>query len=297
MVRHARKNFWVAARYLACLGLVLACGFPHVMPSHAEAIAASPVVGFTPPPTASAHSADKAERPHLILVTEENAPANFTDPRTGILSGLATEKVRAVMAVTGFSHEFRMMAWKDAYAMTLANPQACIFLANLTDDRRDLFQWVMPLMDGGWALFGLNRFNKPVRSVADLKGMRIVVQTGSGLEAYLRAAVRGVPDVEIITVDEDNADVALLARGRADLLAGGLWTSPFRARQGEVSIQMVYRLVHAHGGLACNKGMPEATVAQLREALRLLTENGRVAAIEARYSSPGSWGGWLPGRW
>ncbi|MFV3128581.1 substrate-binding periplasmic protein [Niveispirillum sp. KHB5.9] len=232
----------------------------------------------------------KGEGP-LLLITEPNPPVNFQDPLTGQLIGLATDKVRLMMQDTGIPHEFRILPWPDAVATVDSQPNACIFLMNLTEDRRPHYQWVSPLMEGGWALFAPLGFQRKIASPADLSGLRIAVQAGGALEKHLRDITRDVPNVTLVTA-EGAAEIGNIFNGKADLYAGGAWAAPYQARQVDMPVRMVMRLTRSIGALACNRKVPAATVTRLQKALDAAIADGRAAAVERRYSTPGSWGGW-----
>lgn len=239
----------------------------------------------------AAHAETSKGEPRLLLVTEPNPPVNFQDPLTGQLIGLATDKVRLIMQDTGIQHEFRILPWPEALALVDTRPDTCIFLMNLTDERRPQYQWVAPLMEGGWALFAPLGFQRRITGPAELAGLRIAVQAGGALERHLREITRDVPDVTLITA-EGAAEIGNIFNGKADLYAGGAWSAPYQARQVDMPVRMVMRLTRSTGALACNRKVPAATVVRMQKALDAIIADGRAGAVERRYSTPGSWGGW-----
>lgn len=233
----------------------------------------------------------KKAEPTLFLVTEPNPPVNFLDPSNGQLIGLATDKVRLIMQDAGISHDISIMPWPDALAAVDRRPDACIFLMNLTDERRPHYQWVAPLMEGGWALFAPLGFQRRIAGPADLSGLRIAVQAGGALEKHLQEITRDVPDVTLVTA-EGAAEIGNIFNGKADLYAGGAWAAPYQARQIDMPVRMVMRLTRSIGAMACNKKVPADMVARMQKALDTIAADGRAGAVERRYSTPGSWGGW-----
>ncbi|MFV3073116.1 substrate-binding periplasmic protein [Niveispirillum fermenti] len=227
----------------------------------------------------------------LLLLTETNPPANFEDALTGELVGLAADKVRLIMQETGIAHEYRILPWLEAEAVLGRTANACIFLINLTEERKPLYQWVGPLMEGGWALFASLGFQQRITKPEDLAGLRIAVQGGGALEKHLRDMTRDVAGVTLVPM-EGAAEIGALFNGQADLFAGGAWAAPYQARQAEVPVRMVMRLTRSTGAMACNKRLPPATVARMQKALDNIIGDGRASAIERRYSTPGSWGSW-----
>ncbi|WP_165772267.1 substrate-binding periplasmic protein [Niveispirillum lacus] len=265
-MRDQRCNFWFLAAGLAAAGLWLL----------------SPTI---------ANAQSRKGEPTLLLVTEPNPPVNFLDPSSGQLVGLASDKVRLIMQEAEIAHEFSIMPWPEALATVDRRADACIFLMNFTEDRRPHYQWVVPLMEGGWALFAPLGFQRRISDPADLSGLRIAVQAGGAVERHLRDITRNVPDVTLVTA-EGAAEIGNIFNGRADLYAGGAWAAPYQARQINMPVRMVLRLTRSIGALACNKKVPAPMVARMQKALDTITADGRGAAVERRYSLPGSWGGW-----
>lgn len=227
----------------------------------------------------------------LLLLTEVNPPANFLDPLTGQVIGLAADKVRLLMQDAGLPYDMKVLHWTDALSTLDHTPNACIFLMNLTEERRPRYQWVGPLMEGGWALFAPLGFQRRLAGPEDLAGLRIAVQAGGALEGHLRDLIRNVPGVTLVRSDAAS-DIATIFNGQADLFAGGSWSAPFLARQAEMPVRMVMRLTRSVGSLACNRQVPAASIDRMQKALDRIAADGRGAAIEKRYSTPGSWGGW-----
>lgn len=248
------------------------------------------MIGMTCPGPASA-GAVRDTGPPLLLLTEPNPPVNLADPLTGQIIGLAADKVQLIMQEAGVSFETRIMPWLDAQALVDKTPNACLFLVNLTEERQPHYQWVAPLMEGGWALFAPLGFQTRINSPADLAGLRIAVQAGGALEQHLRRITRDVPNVTLVSV-EGAAEIGNIFNGMADLYAGGAWATPYQARQVDKPVRLVMRLTRSIGALACNLKVPHATVARLQKALDMIIADGRSAAVERRYSTPGSWGGW-----
>lgn len=234
---------------------------------------------------------EASRQPRLILATEENPPANFTHERTGQLTGLAVEKMRAIMALTGIPYELRMMPWADAYQLAQTDPRACVFLTNRTADREASFQWVGPLMEGGWALFARPDFARPVERPEDLAGLRVAVQGGGAMEALVREWAAQVPGLQPV-IRAEAGDVRVLRDGEADILAAGLWAAPYYARKLDQPVRMVLRLTRSVGALACHPAMPTPLIAQMQDTLNLLGRDGYLEEIDARYRAPGGWARW-----
>jgi polar amino acid transport system substrate-binding protein len=223
-----------------------------------------------------------AEPARLLLLTEENPPSNFTDPTTGRPTGLAVEKLQLILADTGIAHEFRVLPWQRAFRLAETEPNACIFLINPSEDRRPLFQWVEPLMRGGWALFALADWPGRVDGPADLARYSISVQAGGPVEKLLRQLAEPHGGVRLDS-QPGVANFARLKRGDVDLYASGFYAAPYQAAKEGISLRLVYRLTESIGSMACNLKMEPALVARMQAALDRINADGRARKIEAKY--------------
>ncbi len=230
----------------------------------------------------------------IILATEENPPANFTDTATSKLAGVAMDKVRLLMDRAGLPFEVRLLPWPEAFALAQEHPRACVFMANLTEERLAQFQWVAPLMTGGWALFSRADWDRKVEGLHDLRGLRIGVQDRSALEGWLRDLVMRVGGVTLDT-NPGAANLRRLERGEVDLYAAGVWSGTFQARREGVPVRLVWRLSASVGGMACHRDMDKDLVHRMQAALDSLLADGSSARIDALYGAPTGWSRGLGG--
>lgn len=226
--------------------------------------------------------------PRLILATEENPPANFTDPVTGALVGVAHEKVGLMMERAGLDYEVRQLPWTEAFALAETNEAACVYLTNRTPEREPLFQWVSPLMTGGWALFARANWDGRLDTIQDLRGLRVAVQQASAVEAHLEGLSDQVGGL-VLDPRVGFGNLKRLEQGEIDLYAAGIWSGSFQARKERVPVRMVYRLSTSIGALACNKGMDPDIVSRMQTALNSLIADGTADAIDQRYDRPAGW--------
>src|SRR6218665_907043 len=77
------------------------------------------------------------------LVTEEWAPYNYV--QNGQLTGMATEIVRAIMALTGDTFEVAVLPSMRAGMKLQQRPRTIMFSMFRTPEREPLYKWVGPL--------------------------------------------------------------------------------------------------------------------------------------------------------
>ena len=79
----------------------------------------------------------------LQLMTEEYPPVTFK--KDGKATGFVTDIVREIIVRQNIPDNIRLTTWKNAYNLTLFNPNVVLFSVERTPDRRSLFQWVGPV--------------------------------------------------------------------------------------------------------------------------------------------------------
>ncbi|MBO6506495.1 MAG: transporter substrate-binding domain-containing protein [Kordiimonadaceae bacterium] len=152
----------------------------------------------------------------LIIYTENYPPYNLLDD-DGEVVGLATEKVRQVMASSGLEYEIRLVPWSRAVHYTQNNANALIYSITRTPARESQFDWLVPLAESSFYVF--NR-EKDIR-VIDLESIRAGAYTGACVSNDLGCElfrVIGMPNHKILRVaDNETADFRMVVAERADL--------------------------------------------------------------------------------
>jgi len=226
-----------------------------------------------------------AAAPPVILATEENPPANFTDPVTGSMTGVAYEKVALMMARARIPYEVRVLPWEQAFALARTNPHACVFQTKFTEERRPQFKWVSPLMAGGWALFARADWPGRIHRPQDLKGLRIGIQDAVAAGQHLEPLIAQVRGLRFDPVAGPE-NLRRLADGEVDLYAAGVLSGAFQAQQEGVAVRIVYRLSRSIGAMACHLDFDPDLLARMQTALDSIIIDGTSAAIDARYLPP-----------
>ena len=223
-------------------------------------------------------SAAFAEQP-LRFATEEYPPFNFTDPK-GALVGMSTDILFEAAKRADVKVSFEIMPWVRAYSEALNKPDACAFSTTMTDERRDLFQWVTPLVRNDWAIFARTEDHQRVSSLDDLKGKRIGVYQGGAIETFLQRETGFVLDAAV----RDDLNPLRLSKGEIDFWATGGALGQVLARKAKATnIRPSFTFREVELGLACNKIIPRQKIVALQAALKSMNEEGLIETIQARY--------------
>lgn len=159
----------------------------------------------------------QAETPELVLLTEHNPPAAYLDEGTGRISGLAVEVVEELLGKTGVRYSMSLLPWNRAYRRAVTEPNVCVFPANVTPEREEIFKWVRPILTGGWAIFQTPESELVLNDLVDLKKHSVIGKLDSTATEILEKEL-GEPIARAV---DDVAAAKLLFGGRVDFWLSG----------------------------------------------------------------------------
>jgi polar amino acid transport system substrate-binding protein len=157
-----------------------------------------------------------------------------------------------------------------------------VFSTSRTPEREALFQWIGPLREVDWTLYGLAGHSFQLATLDDAKGLRIGGYTGDVRAQYL--AARGFT---VDTAADNFSNPRKLVGGRIDLwvtshqLASGVLAH--EGLSGKIVPVLTFHTSRAY--LACNKAVPEETVAAMSAAMAAMVKDGTSAAIDRKYAN------------
>ena len=246
--------------------------------SKGHAWIAAAVVLSTMSCASALHAAPQSQR-HLYLTTETSAPSSMLVD--GRVAGIATDKLRGVLARSGVSYEIALLPWRRAYTAALQRPDTCVYSTTRTAEREALFKWVGPLDSAQWVLMGRADRKLALTSLEQARGLRIGTYHGDARDSYLRSlgfATDAAPN--------DFLNPQKLMQGRIDLWAAS-W------RRGSTVLQrngwdkyivpvLAFRKIDVY--LACNRSVPDALVTRLNAELGAMARDGSAQRIERAYA-------------
>ncbi len=214
----------------------------------------------------------------LYITTEYSPPTSMLEGETVI--GSATDKVREAMTRAGVSYSIELLPWKRAYSAALTRPDACVYSTTRTPERERLFKWVGPTDEGEWMLLGRADRNYRLNTLEDARELRIGTYNGDARDAYLRA--RGF---KVDPAPNDMINPQKLMMNRIDLWAAGFrrGSAVMEANGWANKIVPVLTFNRVKLYLACNPGVPDATIARLNNALEAMDRDGSLRKIDRKY--------------
>ncbi|WP_417464902.1 substrate-binding periplasmic protein [Kordiimonas sp.] len=198
----------------------------------------------------------------LVLLTEENPPYNFAHPETGKLQGTAIDIVEVMMQDASITYTLTLMPWNRAYRETMATANTCLFVVNRTPEREPLFDWVGPLINGGWAIFRRPGSGLQINSLDDLQGHTIAGKMGSASVDTLERDA----NVSVVRTSKDETAARMLFHGRAELWITGMIDGPEAAKAvGLPQPELALLWKRADLSMACGKGTDPVIIAKLNK--------------------------------
>jgi polar amino acid transport system substrate-binding protein len=210
----------------------------------------------------------------ITFLTEENPPYNHT--RGGKPAGLSTDIVTEAAKRAGLAADIKFLDWEEAYQRAQADKDACLYSVARLENRENLFQWVGEIAVNKWAVFGRSDFNKPIKSVTDLRPFKIGgVATDAKVETLRNSAVTNV--LEVVR-DEMNPPRLFLKQddpNRIDLWVTGYYAASATAAAAKAGpIKLVYVLREQPLWLACSPRTGKDVVKKLSDAIAAMKKDG-----------------------
>ncbi len=216
--------------------------------------------------------------PVLRLTAETTYPAVMTQGER--VTGHAAEKIHEIMRRAGIAYNMATMPWKRAYTLAATEAFTCVFMTTRTAQRDTLFQWIGPISQADWVLYGRADRSYDIKTVEQARGLRIGSYNGDSRGESLAASGHLV---DFAQNDESNPKKLML--DRVDLWVNSTRSSrPMLARMGLAGKVVPILTFHqAKLYLACNAAMPATLAERMNAALRTMEGDGTYKALEMKF--------------
>ncbi len=210
----------------------------------------------------------------ITFLTEDNPPFNYA--AAGKPAGTATEIVTEMAKRADLPADIRVMKWEDAYQQAQAQPNTCVYSIARLENRENQLQWVGELLQNKWALFGRADFSRPVKSIADVRRLKIGGIVQDAKVEYLKS--NAVSNIREVLRDEQNPPRLFLKPEDPNYI--DLWITSYysghdianNAKAGPVKLVLVLR--EAPLWLACSPRTTKGDIAKLATALASMNKDG-----------------------
>ena len=221
------------------------------------------------------------------VVTEEWAPYNYLENNT--LTGMTTEIVQAIMALTGDQFEVVLLpSMRASYALN-SRPKTIMYSMFRTAEREPLYKWVGPIVEESIHPYQMADA-EPLNTFEQLRQAPMVTTRHAGL----------VPDtlqsLNFTNLDKTATQSAQLYRmllaGRTDLIVGDTDAGvAYYSRQLKIPPGTLRRIpVEVYRSslyIAFSHDSEDEVVAGWAKALETLRKSGELGRIQKRYESLG----------
>jgi len=226
-----------------------------------------------------------AAAPRTIVFASDATypPMELINTKTKEVTGYTIDVLVAAGKAAGFKPEFRNTAWDGIFAgLEAGRYDGVASSVSITEDRKKNMDFSVPyfeVMQGGVVLK-----DSPVKSLADLKGLKVGVQ----INTTAHALAKKLPDITLKTYDENGLAVEDLFNGR---LGAVICDSPVAANYAiqDAKYSKKLRLAFVHKspepeyyGIAIKKGNTEV-LTLINQGIKAITENGELAKLQKKW--------------
>ena len=225
----------------------------------------------------------QAEKPKLIIGSNEYAPYSYTD-ETGEPAGLDVELAREACARMGYEPVFRKINWDSRDELLTGGGVDCLWSCFSMDGQESGYDWVGPYMRSRQVVAVLS--DSELQRLTQLQGKMVAVRVGSKAETiFLRHAETNIPSVQTVFCLNSMDEVATsLRNGYVDAVAGYGAAVREALREGGISYRFLdEELGHANLGIAFARSGDRELQRKLTQALKEMQADGTTERILEGY--------------
>jgi len=212
----------------------------------------------------------------IRLVTENYPPLNYLE--NGQIKGSSMDLIRLVMRNGNIPYSVEIMPWARAIALAEIEPDFCVFTAVHDEERDQKFKWIEPLLKSRTVLVRKQGANINPKTLEEAKAYTVGTQRGDFTHDILKR--NNFPKVDL-TADLDLGFKKLMS-GRIDLMPVSEKYYEKLKRSG-AQIESVLTLAQSTYSIACNRNVPDSTVARMQQELNSLIADGTQKRIYDAY--------------
>lgn len=222
----------------------------------------------------------EANPEHYQLLIQEYAPFTHTDPKSGEIRGIVTEKVQEILRRSGDSHSIASTSLARGLYAAQHNDNTCLFAFRRTPERETSFRWFGPLATDSWVLYGRKDDTRVLKKLEDAKALAI----GSYKNAAtgLQLTEQGY-NIKFASQDEDNP--RLLVNRRLDYwIVSELHGMYMAQQQGYADdIARALRYKHIELNMLCNLNIDKTKIDQWNRINKELDADGSTEKLQKKY--------------
>ncbi|MCL6701814.1 transporter substrate-binding domain-containing protein [Pseudomonas sp. T1.Ur] len=220
------------------------------------------------------------------VVTEEWAPYNYVEHDQ--LTGMTTEIVQAIMALTGDKFEVLLQPSMRATQILKNRPKTIMYSLFRTPEREPLYKWVGPIVEESIHAYQLASA-PPINSLEQLLRAPQITTRHAGL------VPQTLQSLGFNNLDKSATESKLLYRmllaGRTSIIVGDTAAGvAYYSRQLEIPPgtlrQIPIELYRSSLYIAFSSDSDDQLIAEWNRALEQLRRSGELSRIQRRYEQP-----------
>lgn len=229
-------------------------------------------------------SADSADSKELIFTTQDFKPFSYLED--GVVSGPATDIIKATCKKIGVKPVFKLYPWPRAQAMVKDGRAHGMFVIGWNEQREKWLHFSLPILDTEYGFFVLKMNLLQFQSIEDLNHYTIGVFGPSNTSKSLERIQRQNPTIKIDMTPDDEACFKKLAVGRVHAVysnkdVGMTWIKTLNFEN--LRYAGSHRKLKYYIGFSKEFNDPEL-VEQFNQAYLSLHNQGHVKKILKRYN-------------
>jgi polar amino acid transport system substrate-binding protein len=218
----------------------------------------------------------------LNIYCEDDTVFQFRRP-DGKLGGMVIDLVTEIQKRVGNTDVIQMVPWTRGLMHVNAEPNIVLLTMTRTTERNANYQWVGPIFDSSFALFGKADSGIVINNMDDAKKL-------SGIGVYRNDVLDQILTKEGFTnldrADDSVANFKKLMKGRFFAYASstaGIGFDARRAGYSEKDVKLLYVFMRAQEYIVISKNTDVKVAAQWNAALSAMKADGTFTRIFRRY--------------
>nr|WP_280639797.1 ABC transporter substrate-binding protein [Pseudomonas sp. RGM2987] len=222
--------------------------------------------------------------PYLV-VTEEWAPYNYLENNQ--LTGMTTEIVRAIMALTGDDFQMEVLPSMRSSRVLKTRPKTILYSMFRTPEREPLYKWVGPIVEESIYPYQLTSAQQPVNSLEQLLNAPQITTRNAGLIPDVLQS-RGFNNLDKSATGSPQLYRMLLA-GRTEIIVGdtpagvAYYSRLLKIAPGTLR-RIPVELYRSSLYIAFSRDSDDEVIAAWANALEQLRRSGELGRIQQRYA-------------
>ena len=220
----------------------------------------------------------------IHIQTKNNPPFNMNEAGKSFskesgIKGIATEVLQEVFKRAGVPYQMTLRTpWKRIYKKAISKKNYGVFTAAYTEERKDKFKWVGPLVENEWVAFIAEDSDIKINGIVDLNNYRVGSLNGNAVTRYLTSL-----GVKTKTVPLDTRNAVKLSKGAIDVWVVGFLPGLYHSQvKGLPKPKKALTLTSKQMYLALNINTSDDIVDKLQRALDQMKKDGTYQSIVDR---------------